>query len=80
MTRRDIAWRGLGVALLAVAGIGEAWSGGDAGQGMGVFGFALAVIGLVLVVQGRRVPAALRIERSQHRLLAQAIHARRRRR
>lgn len=76
MTRRDLAWRSAGVALFATAtaiGLQDGLSGD-----VKLLGFALALVGLVLIVQGRRVPAAWRIERSRHRALTQAIHARRR--
>lgn len=77
MTHRDLAWRGTGVALLAIAtaiGLGDRFDGGAALLGLGV-----ALAGLVLIVQGKRVPAAWRVELSRHRTLAQAIRARRHR-
>jgi hypothetical protein len=40
----------------------------------------VALIGLVLIVQGKRVAAAVRVERSRHRALLAAIRARRARR
>jgi hypothetical protein len=46
--------------------------------GVALLGFALAMGGLILVVQGKRVAAAIRIERGRHRLLPTAIDARRR--
>ncbi|WP_174287239.1 hypothetical protein [Sphingomonas bacterium] len=76
MTRRSLAWRGVGVGLFAIAtalGIGAR---GDIVLGLPAFG--LALVGIVLVVQGRRVPAALRVERSRHRTLAHSIRDRRR--
>ena len=76
MTHRDLAWRGAGLALItASAVIGSASSNPTR-----LLAFALAVCGLVLLVQGRRVPAALRVERSRHRGLPQAIRERRRKR
>jgi len=79
MTHRDLAWRAAGAALFALACLaGLAGLAGATGK-LGLPGFALALIGLALIVQGRRVAAALRIERGRHRMLAQAIHARRRR-
>lgn len=76
MKRRDLAWRGLGVGILAVAaaiGPGE-WFG--TGVAVGVSAFVAALLGLVLIIQGKRVAVALRIERSRHRSLPQAIHRR----
>jgi len=43
-----------------------------------LFGFALGMIGLVLMVQGKRVPAAWKIVRSPHYALPEIIVARRR--
>lgn len=77
MRRRDVAWRLAGVAVFAVAvaiGLGD-W----VGDGVKLLAFALALVGIVLTVQGRRVPAAWRAELSKHRALAPTIHALRRR-
>ncbi|WP_242137804.1 MULTISPECIES: hypothetical protein [unclassified Sphingomonas] len=80
MTQRDIAWRSLGVALfVAGAAIGVSSRLGESSV-PGLAGFLLALFGFVLVVQGKRVPAAFRVERSRHRSLPQSIHARRSRR
>lgn len=80
MTHRDIAWRSFGAALFLMGGaIGLNDRLGDSSF-PGLAGFLVALFGFVLVVQGKRVPAALRIERSRHRSLPQSIHARRRRR
>lgn len=76
MTRRDLTWRGVG---LAVAMLGVAIVAGGA-TAWGLPAFCLVLLGVVLIVQGKRVPAALRIERSRHRALAQAIRDRRRQR
>lgn len=76
LKRRDLAWRGLGLGILALAGaIGPGEMFG-VGGGLGLVAFVAAAIGLVLVIQGRRVPAALRIERSRHRALPEVIHRR----
>lgn len=80
MTHRDIAWRSFGGALFlmgAVIGLNDRVGGGSF---PGLAGFLVALFGFVLIVQGKRVPAALRIERSRHKGLPQSIHARRRRR
>lgn len=76
MKRRDFAWRALGVGILALAGaIGPgAWLGSRGG--VGFLAFLAAVAGLVLLIQGKRVAVAVRIERSRHRGLPQAIHRR----
>lgn len=80
MTRRDLAWRGLGVALVGVAAATRLAEGANTDAGLSLLAFALTLGGLVLIVQGKRVPAAFRVERSRHRLLAQAIRERRRKR
>ena len=78
MTHRDLAWRGAGVALVAVAGLVRLADGGATHGAVALLAFVLMLLGVVLLVQGKRVPAALRVERSRHRLLAQAIRERRR--
>jgi len=78
MTRRDRLWRGIGAAFFGLAcaiGIVPGLSDPDP---LGLFGFALAMTGLVLMVQGRRVPATWKILRSRHHALPEAIVARRR--
>ncbi|MEG3125690.1 hypothetical protein [Sphingomonas sp. GB1N7] len=80
MTRRDFAWRGIGVGAFATAiALGLTIRPGEEAV-LGLPAFGLALFGLVLIVQGRRVPAALRVERGRHRALAQTIRDRRRRR
>lgn len=80
MRRRDSLWRGVGVVVFAAAcGTGLA-RGPDASASLALLCFAAALFGAVLIIQGKRVSAALRIERSRHRELPQAIHARRGRR
>lgn len=69
MSARHISWRATGVLLFALAGALGPGSGG-----VGVLRFLLAVAGIVLLVQGRRAPLALRVERSRHRDLPHAIH------
>ncbi|MGH6616562.1 hypothetical protein [Sphingomonas sp.] len=80
MTRRDLMWRGGGAAIFALACAAGLAKGPDASASMGLLCFALALFGAVLMVQGKRVSAALRIERGRHRRLPQAIHERRCRR
>lgn len=78
MTHRDLMWRGAGLALVAVAGIARLADGTGAHSALTLLAFILMLLGVVLLVQGKRVPAALRVERSRHRMLAQAIRQRRR--
>lgn len=79
MTRRDLAWRVSGGAigacgfLLSHADLDNA----DLNTLSGACGFILAIVGLVLLIQGKRIPLALRIERSRHRELPLAIALRR---
>jgi hypothetical protein len=80
MTHRDLAWRSLGVALVVVAVTARIADGAGTHAGLSVAAFILTLIGLTLIVQGKRVSAALRVERSRHRMLAQAMRDRRRRR
>lgn len=77
MRHRDLAWRGLGATIFAAAALLKFSNYGDA---VGLQPFFFALLGILLMVQGRRVLAALRIELSRHRLLARAIHDRRRQR
>lgn len=77
MTGCDLVWRGAGLLTFAVAiTIG---AGGWLGTGAAIVlpCFALTIFGIVLMAQGKRVPAVWRVERSRHRALPQAIHARR---
>ncbi len=78
MTRRDRIWRTMGGACF-VAGCALGIVPGLSERGsIGVLGFALAMIGLVLLVHGKRVPATWKIVRSRHYALPEAIAARRR--
>jgi len=83
MTRRDMIWRGAGAAMIA-AGYSLATATSSDGTGLSslltLIGFAAAFLGLVLLVQGKRVPLAFRIERSSHRDLPALIRLQRRRR
>lgn len=80
MTHRDLFWRGLGVGLVVVAASVRVADVAGSHAGVSLIAFILTLTGLVFVIQGKRVPAALRVERSRHRLLAQAIRDRRRNR
>ncbi|WP_294331836.1 hypothetical protein [uncultured Sphingomonas sp.] len=80
MTRPgDRWWRAAGVALLIAGVLAGAASDLAAADGTGVLllGFPIAMLGLVLVVQGRRASLAIRIECSRHRLLPERLQARR---
>lgn len=79
MSRRDLAWRTGGVALMASALAASIAKDGDPGRAaaLSLCAFLLAIGGLVLVVQGDRVRRALRIERSRHRYLPGALGSRR---
>ena len=75
----DRGWRAAGVLLLIAGGLEGAFSDVGAGEGGGLLllGFPIAMLGLVLVVQGRRAPLAIRVECSRHRLLPERLQARR---
>lgn len=80
MTRPgDAPWRVAGVILLIAGGLAGAFSdvGGAEESGLLLLGFPVAMFGLVLVVQGRRAPLAIRVECSRHRLLPERLQARR---
>jgi hypothetical protein len=81
MKRRDVSWRTGGAALLLL-GFGMAVAmppeAGPARSVLTLAGFLVVITGLVLVINGKRVAMVLRIERSRHRELPLAIHARRR--
>jgi type IV secretory pathway TrbF-like protein len=84
MTARDLAWRIGGGALFGIAcAIGQSRSfasSGGIGTLLGLVAFVLAIAGVVLLAQGKRIPMAFRVERSGHRNLVAAIHSRRQRR
>ncbi len=79
MTPRDLIWRAAGGGLIA-AGYGvtrAVESAGGPAAILGLFGIMVAAAGLLLLLGGKRIPMALRIERSRHRELPMAIKARR---
>lgn len=78
MKHRDLAWRGLGAGLITAAATLRIADGDSGHVIVSLFGFSLMLAGLVLVIQGKRVSAALRVECGRHRLLAQTIRDRRR--
>ena len=67
MRRRDLTWRGLGAAIVAAAAVLKFSPYGEVAA-MPAFCFGL--LGILLMIQGRRVVAALRVELGRHRLLA----------
>lgn len=75
----DRVWRAAGLFLLIAGGLAGAISDTQAAEGSGLLllGFPIAMLGLVLVVQGRRAPLAIRVECSRHRLLPERLQARR---
>ena len=86
MTLRDMMWRAGGLALFGTAcaiGFDNRFSDGSVATTSsavpGLLSFGLAIMGIVLLVHGKRVALAWRIERSRHRNLAATIHARRQR-
>ncbi len=86
MTRRDLAWRAGGLALFAAASgtrlIDRSLTGGASDSALamllGLGGFLLAIAGVVLLVQGKRVPQSLRAEFRRHRARELAIRPNRR--
>ena len=79
MRLRDIAWRSVGVGLVGIAAVLRVIARPETQNLLSLAALFLILLGLVLIVQGRRVPAAMRVECSRHRLLPQAIRDRRRR-
>ncbi len=77
MSRRDRAWRATGAALIL-----GACSAAFAMEGSALVLLALPVtlLGLTLVVNGKRVGIAVRAERRGHWHTAEVIHAQRLRR
>lgn len=77
MTRRDAAWRAAGALISSGA---CAASLALDGSPLMVVLFPVALLGLALLVNGKRVATVLRAERRGHVHTAEVIHARRRRR
>lgn len=82
MKTDDLVWRGVGVALM---GLGCAPGLIDASRTMpsgnvtiACLGAVVAIIGLILAINGRRVGVILRIERSKHRELPLLVRQSRR--
>lgn len=72
MTLRDGIWRGVGV-ILAVGACGIAVTIDR--SALAVLVFPIALLGLTLMISGKRVVVALRAERRGHAHTAEAIHA-----
>lgn len=75
MTVRDLRWRIAGATLLimghfVVDAATEAAGGADM---LGLLGLLVAAGGLLLLIGGKRVALALKVERSRHRELPGAI-------
>lgn len=77
MTRRDILWRGIGV-VLAVGACGVATAMNK--SALAILVFPIALVGLTLMINGKRVVVLLRAERHGHAHTAEAIHVMRLRR
>lgn len=78
--RGDRLWRGIGASLLIVGGLAGTLTDLRGPEGAGsllLLGFPIAILGLVLVVQGRRASLAIRVECSRHRHLPERLQARR---
>ena len=81
MTARDLRWRMAGIAMTAggcAAGLLD-----RSGSPLVILYFVLAVLGNVLMLNGKRIATMWRAERTGHQETAAAVHAgrvRRRRR
>ena len=81
MTGRDLAWRGAGLALTMIGcapGIVRPADATGLWSALTIAGLLVAIAGIVLMIHGRRVAVALRIERSRHRQLPSILRTRRR--
>lgn len=77
MTRRDLFWRAAGAALIAAGALATRAASAASGSAdiAGLFGVLIAAGGLLLLIGGKRVVLALRVERSRHRELPGAIRS-----
>ncbi|MEG3173703.1 hypothetical protein U1708_15945 [Sphingomonas sp. ZB1N12] len=72
MTRRDILWRGIGgVLAVGACGVAAALNG----SAIAMLVFPIALLGLTLMINGKRVVVVLQAERHGHGHTAEAIHA-----
>jgi hypothetical protein len=77
MTRRDLRWKAGGLALTATA---CALCGAADGSPLMIVVFPLALLGLPLMIHGKRVGQMVRAERRGHRHTIDVVHAARMRR
>ncbi|WP_428680844.1 hypothetical protein [Sphingopyxis sp.] len=75
MTQRDLVWRVAGAALIASGALATRAATAAAGSAdlVGLLGVLVAAGGLLLLICGKKVGLALRVERSRHRELPGAI-------
>lgn len=78
MTHRDLCWRAAGLALVAAGCV--AGSTDVDGSPWTLLYFLAAILGIVLMVNGKRVSTVWKAERRGHRDTATIIHAQRLRR
>ncbi|MBB3912612.1 hypothetical protein [Sphingomonas desiccabilis] len=78
MTGRDLRWRAAGLLVSAAACAGTFFH--RDGSPLTIVSFLLAIVGIVLMLHGKRVAVALRAERRGHCQTAAAIHTQRMRR
>jgi hypothetical protein len=72
MTRRDILWRVVGIVLsVGACGVAVAMDG----SALAMLVFPIALLGLTLAINGKRMVVALRAERRGHGHTAEVIHA-----
>jgi hypothetical protein len=80
MTRRDFRWRVLGAVLFiggpSLALLTPGRAAGPHGL-VTVLCLVATLLGLVLLIRGRKVALALRVENSPHRMLPALLHERR---
>jgi hypothetical protein len=77
MTKRDMLWRGAGAVMSLGAG---ATALATDSAPLVVLLFLMILLGLTLMINGKRVAIALQAERRGHHHTAETIHARRVRR
>ncbi|MEG8045685.1 hypothetical protein QP175_05360 [Sphingomonas aerolata] len=77
MTRRDLQWKAGGFALMAVS---CALCMAVDGSPLMLLFFPLVLLGLPLMIHGKRVGQMVRAERRGHSHTVDAVHAARRRR
>ena len=78
MTGRDLRWRAIGVTL-AIGGCGATLLDREGSPAIIIY-FLAAILGLVLMINGKRVAIVWQAERRGHPDTAAAVHAGRLRR